>query len=599
MSSTYSSTRRTSFAASGLGLAQIAFRVVECVPEHEETISDRFELLAGDDELVFTETELERAPTGLVVALAACLLAIEPRSSRAVCHRDPPAAPATRGLRHSDDITERHPLRRGCCIGNVRGMRRRSAVVAACLVVTGLAACSSSSSHPATKADAAARAPRRHLQGPRGRLHHHPGRGRRGPARRLGADRARRLPRALRPLGAGAASRGLGRMGRDARRAHPRHGSQRRRHRRHEAGRAAMQQPRRRSGSRTARRQGQAGRPQRSRSLEGRAAARSRTSPCATSSRDRTAAATRSGGTAATAPAQVGCTRTTAATSRRRRTYAGGERRRLVRHLRQQQRRARASSRTRYASNMSDSGYYVGACPDCNATLDDAHAQYSALGYSGTNSGGHLIVQNSEFDHNKTGFSTNSQNNDDAPSPQDGVCPNGAIGPTGTRSCWIFEHNFVHDNNNANVPGHGSADLGPPGTGHRDLRRTQRHRHRQPLREQRQLGGARRSLPRHRHAAAHRPLSRAAIPTAFRGSASRPATSTRGATTSRTTRSRTTAASPTRRTATSPRSRAGTRPGTAGTRTPIPAASPPRRSAAADQRDLRGRARRARRSAAR
>ena len=69
------------------------------------------------------------------------------------------------------------------------------------------------------------------------------------------------------------------------------------------------------------------------------------------------------------------------------------------------------------------------------------------MGYSGTNSGGHLIVQNSEFDHNKTGFATNSQNNDDAPSPQDGACPNRVIGPTGTRSCWIFQHNFVHDNN--------------------------------------------------------------------------------------------------------------------------------------------------------
>ncbi|HET9729688.1 MAG TPA: hypothetical protein VFR41_09725, partial [Acidimicrobiia bacterium] len=46
-----------------------------------------------------------------------------------------------------------------------------------------------------------------------------------------------------------------------------------------------------------------------------------------------------------------------------------------------------------YASNMADSDYYVGACPDCNTILDDAHAQYSALGYSGTNSGGHLIIR--------------------------------------------------------------------------------------------------------------------------------------------------------------------------------------------------------------
>ena len=118
-----------------------------------------------------------------------------------------------------------------------------------------------------------------------------------------------------------------------------------------------------------------------------------------------------------------------------------------------------------YASNMADSGYYVGACPDCNTVLDDAHAQFSALGYSGTNSGGHLAIRNSEFDHNKTGVSTNSQNNDDAPSPQDGACPNGGVGPTGSHSCWIFTSNFVHDNNNADVPGSGTAELGPPGTG--------------------------------------------------------------------------------------------------------------------------------------
>src|SRR5262249_14248599 len=26
-----------------------------------------------------------------------------------------------------------------------------------------------------------------------------------------------------------------------------------------------------------------------------------------------------------------------------------------------------------YASNMADSSYYIGGCPDCNTTLDDAH----------------------------------------------------------------------------------------------------------------------------------------------------------------------------------------------------------------------------------
>src|SRR5205085_3904668 len=50
-----------------------------------------------------------------------------------------------------------------------------------------------------------------------------------------------------------------------------------------------------------------------------------------------------------------------------------------------------------YASNMGDAAYYIGACPNCNATLIHAHAQSSALGYSGTNSGGNLTIRDSEF----------------------------------------------------------------------------------------------------------------------------------------------------------------------------------------------------------
>jgi hypothetical protein len=118
-----------------------------------------------------------------------------------------------------------------------------------------------------------------------------------------------------------------------------------------------------------------------------------------------------------------------------------------------------------YANNQADSAFYIGGCPDCNTTLDRAHAENSDLGYSGTNSGGHLIIQNSEFDNNQSGFVTNSQNNDDAPSPQDGICPGGGTGPTGTHSCWVFTKNSVDDNNNPNVPTTGSAEAGPVGSG--------------------------------------------------------------------------------------------------------------------------------------
>lgn len=119
-----------------------------------------------------------------------------------------------------------------------------------------------------------------------------------------------------------------------------------------------------------------------------------------------------------------------------------------------------------YASNFNDSGLYVGACmQQCNQVIDRTHSQFSALGYSGSNSGGNMVIKNSEFDQNKDGFDTNSQNGDNPP-PQDGSCPHNGISPiTHTHSCWVFMNNYVHDNNNPNVPYQGLAGSGPVGTG--------------------------------------------------------------------------------------------------------------------------------------
>ena len=122
-----------------------------------------------------------------------------------------------------------------------------------------------------------------------------------------------------------------------------------------------------------------------------------------------------------------------------------------------------------YASNFNDSDFYVGACLQvCNVMIDHIHAQYGALGYSGTDAGGRLVVENSEFDHNVDGFDTNSDNSPtDGPSPQDGTCPGGATSPVShTQSCWVFIHNYVHDNNNPDVPASASgAGSAPVGTG--------------------------------------------------------------------------------------------------------------------------------------
>lgn len=120
-----------------------------------------------------------------------------------------------------------------------------------------------------------------------------------------------------------------------------------------------------------------------------------------------------------------------------------------------------------YASNMNDSGAYVGAClQQCDVTIDHSWFEYNALGYSGTNSGGTIIIQNSEFDHNQDGLDTNTALAGDPPPPQDGRCGDGKTSDiTKTTSCWVFQNNHVHDNNNADVPAAGSAALGPVGTG--------------------------------------------------------------------------------------------------------------------------------------
>ena len=119
-----------------------------------------------------------------------------------------------------------------------------------------------------------------------------------------------------------------------------------------------------------------------------------------------------------------------------------------------------------YASNFNDSGFYIGACQQvCDQTMDHTWAEYNALGYSGSNSGGKLVIENSQFDQNENGFSTNSQNGDNPP-PQNGACPGNGVSPiTHTHSCWVFIHNDVHNNNNPNVPAEGSAAQGPVGTG--------------------------------------------------------------------------------------------------------------------------------------
>jgi hypothetical protein len=119
-----------------------------------------------------------------------------------------------------------------------------------------------------------------------------------------------------------------------------------------------------------------------------------------------------------------------------------------------------------YASNFNDSGFYIGACHQlCTQIIRDSRSEYNALGYSGSNSGGTMLIEHNLFDHNEDGFDTNSQNGDNPP-PQNGACPKGIKPPIkGAHTCWVLYKNRFVSNNNPNVPKSGSAGQGPVGTG--------------------------------------------------------------------------------------------------------------------------------------
>ena len=125
-----------------------------------------------------------------------------------------------------------------------------------------------------------------------------------------------------------------------------------------------------------------------------------------------------------------------------------------------------------YASGYNDSGLYIGACRECDAHVSNAVMENNALGYSGSNSSGRLIIENSVFSHNLVGIAPNSENPGDGPPPQDGACDsfkNTSATPTfqttKIKRCEILRNNHVEYNNNLTVPTNRSTEVAPWGVG--------------------------------------------------------------------------------------------------------------------------------------
>jgi hypothetical protein len=124
-----------------------------------------------------------------------------------------------------------------------------------------------------------------------------------------------------------------------------------------------------------------------------------------------------------------------------------------------------------YASGFNDAGLYIGACRDCQAYVRHALVERNALGYSGTNSGGHLVVEDSVFRNNGVGIGPNTLPGDPPP-PQLGTCdsasntsPTPTISTTNVLRCTIIRRNLVVDNNLRTAPANSTTGSLPWGTG--------------------------------------------------------------------------------------------------------------------------------------
>jgi Right handed beta helix region len=71
-----------------------------------------------------------------------------------------------------------------------------------------------------------------------------------------------------------------------------------------------------------------------------------------------------------------------------------------------------------YVSSAADAAFYIGECQPCDATIRNVTATLSAVGYSGTNAGGNLVVEDSRFLLNYVGILPNSFDVGLEPPPQ-------------------------------------------------------------------------------------------------------------------------------------------------------------------------------------
>jgi hypothetical protein len=102
-----------------------------------------------------------------------------------------------------------------------------------------------------------------------------------------------------------------------------------------------------------------------------------------------------------------------------------------------------------YVYGHGDGGFYIGECSPCNAVIRRSWADRNALGYSGTNAGGNLVLEDSIWSRNRIGILPNTLDGE-SHVPQRGV---------------TIRNNLVVDNNFPDAPRVSATAIAPDGIG--------------------------------------------------------------------------------------------------------------------------------------
>jgi plastocyanin len=88
------------------------------------------------------------------------------------------------------------------------------------------------------------------------------------------------------------------------------------------------------------------------------------------------------------------------------------------------------------AAGHPDSGFYIGYCHPCHAIISHVISENNALGYSGTNAGGDLVIRDSIWRNNMSGIAPNTLDSEPNPPESDTTIMN----------------NLIENNNNYHAP---------------------------------------------------------------------------------------------------------------------------------------------------